>query len=239
MRYRFKHTHLSTRYDKSVDSLRRVVKGYTDTADVITLTEVDSERREKVLRDLPNWGFAAGDKTGRDDCAILWDQKVWRLIDKDTYNVSPYMAGNIGAVVVILEFKETGKHVLFSVVHTPSSVEGNGRVSGGRRDEWFEAVKRWRNRCEMIAKSRNIKHIVLVADWNINLKAKWVQSLIRTLFPKYQFVWNLRDLPVGGTHGPRLIDWTMTKGLVVERRPQIHRSTAASDHKGYDELLGF
>ena len=84
----FKHTHLSTRYDKPVEALRRVVRGYTDTADLITLTEVDSERREKALN-FTGWGNVTGDKTGRDDCAILWDTNVWKIIDKSTFNVAP------------------------------------------------------------------------------------------------------------------------------------------------------
>jgi len=206
-------------------------------ANVITLTEVDSEKREKALA-FDGWGFITGDKTGRDDCAILWDKQDWEKIHASTFNVTPYMAGNIGASVAVLDHKETGKRVLFSVIHTPSSVEGNGRVSGGRRDEWYKAVKEWKARCKEIAKRLNCARLVLVADWNINLKAKWVHSVVKGLFPRWKFVWNLKRLPVGGTHGPRLIDWTIFTGkLKVVRGPKIHRSTAASDHKGYDEVL--
>jgi hypothetical protein len=237
MKHLIKHAHLSTRYDKSVDALRRVVRGFTEYADIITLTEVDSEKREKALK-FDGFGVITGDKTGRDDCGILWDVSVWQLIHKETFNVSPYMAGNIGAAVVILEHRKTGKAVLFSVIHTPSSVEGNGRVEGGRRDEWYAAVRNWRNKCKKLAKQYGAPRMVLVADWNINLKARWVRAVVSSLFPRWKYVWDLRKLPVGGTHGPRLIDFTIYKGkLKVAVRPKIHRSTAASDHKGYDEVL--
>lgn len=239
MKKTFKHAHLSTRYDDPVIALRRVVKGYIeDGAHVVTLTEVDSEKREKALR-FDGWGVVTGDKTGRDDCGILWEESVWHILHKETFNVGEYMAGNIGAALVILENKATGHRVLFSVIHTPSSVEGNGRVEGGRRDEWYQSVRRWKKHCETVAKQFNTKRFVLVADWNLDLKRRWVQSVIRGIFGRrYRFVWNLRDLPVGGTHGPRLIDWTMMRGeLRTARGPKIHRSTAASDHKGYDEVI--
>jgi len=233
----FKHTHLSTRYDRSVEVLRKVVSGYTETADIITLTEVDSERREKALR-FDKWGVVTGDKTGRDDCGILWDESVWWSRHEETFNVTPYMAGNVGAAVAILEHKATGKRVLFSVIHLPSSVEGNGRVAGGRRDEWYDAVNAWRKKCKALARKYKTRRMVLVADWNLNLKARWVRTVVRGLFPLWKFTWDVSKLPAGGTHGSRLIDFTITKGRIkVARRPRIHRSHPVSDHRGYDEVL--
>lgn len=218
--------------------MQRVVEDFIKTSSVCTFTEVDSEAREKVLRQVKGWGFVAGDKTGRDDCAIIWDSSVWTLLHKETKNVAKYMAGNIGAAFAVLEHKATGRAVVFSVVHLPSAVEGNGRVAGGRADEWRLARKNWLRHVKALQK-RFSADAIIVADWNLDWKKRWVRVLIRSLMPKWKMVWG-KKLPVVGTHGNRLIDWTMFRGRIrVVRRPSIHKITKASDHRGYDETLAF
>lgn len=236
----FKHNHLSTRYDRSVESLERVLRSYIkDGADIITLTEVDSEKREKVIRSFEGWGSITGDKTGRDDCAVMWKQSEWEVIHAETFNVAKYMAGNIGAAVAVLQHKHLRYRIVVSVVHLPSSVEGEARVMGGRADEWFLARRNWVRRVKKLKRAYKADAMAIIADWNIDLKKRWVKVLIKSLHPRWKFVWNLSDLPAGGTHGKRIIDFTLIKGKIrVVKRPKIHRTTAASDHRGYDEVLG-
>lgn len=236
----FKHTHLSTRYDRPVDTLQKVLERYIETSDIITLTEVDSEKREKVIRSFPKWASVTGDKTGRDDCAIMWHDDEWEVIHKETHNVGEYMAGNIAAAYVVLKHVHSTMRIVVSVVHLPSSVQGQGRVVGGRAPAWFTARRRWVRRAHKLKRQHRADAILLVADWNIDLKRVWVRSLIKTLMPSYRFVWRNRAYQTIGTHGSRLIDFSVFKGkLRVHRRPDIHKITSASDHRGYDEVLAF
>lgn len=236
---KFKHIHLSTRYDRSTDVLRRVVASYIrHDASIMTFTEVDTEKREKVLRQFEGWGFVAGDKTGRDDCGIMWNEEEWTVLHKETINVAKYMAGNIGAAYAVLEHKDTGKAIVVSVVHLPSSVEGHGRVAGGRAAEWFLARRNWVKHAKALRKRFGAKSIMLVADWNLDLKKKWVRVLIKAQHPRFKWLW--KNWPVVGTHGNRLIDFTLIKGgLRMVKHPEIHGMTRASDHRAYEETLAF
>lgn len=236
---RFKHIHLSTRYDRSADVLRRVVASYIrNGASLLTFTEVDSEKREKVLRQFEGYGFIAGDKTGRDDCGIMWNEEEWEVIHAKTFNVAEYMAGNIGAALVVLKHKTSRKKIVVSVVHLPSAVEGSGRVEGGRAAEWYLARRNWVSTTKKIAKRFGVRSILLVADWNLDLKKAWVRALIKSQHPKWKWVW--KTFPTVGTHGNRLIDFTLFKGpLRVVERPQIHGITKASDHRAYEETFAF
>lgn len=217
--------------------MQRVVSSYIDTASIITLTEVDSEKREKVLRQFPGWGVTVGDKTGRDDCAVMWNKSEWTVLFATTYRVAKYMAGNIGAALAVLEHQSTGQVILVSTVHLPSAVEGNGRVSGGRADEWYTARKNWVRTVKRVGKRYGVKKFLLVADWNLDLKKRWVRVLIKSQFPTWKWAW--KKFPKVGTHGNRLIDFSLIKGLKVVRTPVIHKITGASDHRGYHEVLGW
>jgi hypothetical protein len=148
------------------------------------------------------------------------------------------MAGNIGAAVAVLKHKHSNNKIVVSVVHLPSSVEGQGRVEGGRRDEWYEARRNWVRRVKQLRRKYDADAMMIIADWNIDLKRAWVRTLIKSLFPTWRWVWN--EFPNIGTHGNRLIDFTLIKGkLRIAKKPKIHRITGASDHRGYEEVLGF
>ncbi len=250
----FKHIHSSSRYDRSLKSLEDAVNDYMDKSSVITLTEVSAEARESVLRKVAKqrgWGTATGDLSGRDDCAILWDEKTFEKVHarsyvlslKTYYTSSGRKTAPNASVDAVLKHKAAGKRILFSVAHLPAGVEGRNGLGGKlprRVVAWRAAQKGWRGRWNYLANKYKTDAVVVIADWNLNLKKAGVRALFKVVQPGMRSVWNKGPFPSSGTHGTRIIDFTFIRGkiVLVGGKPKILAKNASSDHTAYIQEFG-
>lgn len=234
MQTRFNHTHGSGRFTVGAGLLGTWLDRQRVSSDLITYTEVDKNKRASELK-APGWEVVYGDKGPRDDCGIAWRSavftKVWAgtiTLDAPSYrNKRGWMTDQAEAAYAVLELN-TGKRVVVGVAHMPTSV-------GGTRIYSFAARSLRKNAQELSKKHRG-DAIMLVADWNRNLRLAATRTYLRRYAPKYRVTWN-SSLPKRGTFGHEIIDFTLAHGLKVIRRPHLLAHSAVSDHTGYRETL--
>jgi len=244
---RFKHTHSSGFYKGSIQALHRAVLKYAQTAQVITLTEVATEGREDALA-VPGFGVVVGDKGLKDDSAIVYDKSVFKVIFHESYLVSHHLfklGGHLSSPLyaqnAVLEHLESGKRVVVSVCHFPSGVEGD--LAHHRHTDrvvaWHQATNNLRRRSNQLKTHFKTDASILAGDWNINFKHRWARAAIKVKFPMWKLVWSAVDrLPSRGTHGSRLIDGAVLKGLKVIAA-YVDIDDNSSDHGPWSELLKF
>lgn len=249
----FLHVHTSSRYSRSPESLERAIRKHMarPRAGLITVTEVDAENREAALRRacVANvWQGITGDKGGMDDTAVLWSQSKFDLIHAHTELLksaaySPNQNGHIsttGVTMAVLRERSSGKRVLVSVCHMPSSVEDAGRfkATSHRVRAWYAHQKAWKRAINRVSANHDVDAVLIVADWNTNIKAKFFQNLFPKLFPGMKPTLNYKRLPLRGTLGKRLIDFAFMRGRIkVVKRPWILAHDDSSDHTPFAQLL--
>jgi hypothetical protein len=244
------HIHSSSRFDRSDASLERAVRNYLSQASVVTMTEVNREGRERILRRVAkelNFTVITGDLSSRDDCAIIFDNDVFELVHGRTYTVQSKTYRTVdgrtvqpfGVATAVLRTKSTGRKTAWTVGHTPPSVEGRNGLDGSLRAiVWMGYIRNWRKHWNMITKLYSTDGLVVVADWNVNLKRRAFQTLFRTLFPSLKSAWGSGPFPAGGTHGRRLIDFTLYRGKIRQSgKPFLMKDDDSSDHRPYKEVL--
>jgi hypothetical protein len=224
--------HLSSRYDRSPRTLRSALnRSRRLGATIITVTEVDRPRRTRALWRWARWRgwVVVQDRTSRKtaETALLVDARVWIVRRQHTHVIGPDDAGRpVLAVMALLAHRASGRKLLVSTSHLLSSVEGAwaGRRAARHRDHveaWRQANRRWRERHRPDAE-------VAVADWNLDLRRPWVREWVRGAWPGMR---TPPRIPRVGTHGPRLIDWPLVRGVdvigfdVLDAHPH-------SDHRG-------
>lgn len=239
----FTHIHSSSRYDRSVATLKAAVLRYIKDADLVTFTEVEYEHREKVLRAVDGWGCATGDLSPRNDSGIIWDNSVWKLIAEGNEVVAKIAANGqkpVAATWVVLEHRETGKRIIIIALHAPSSVQGrDGFIPRSQRVQaWWSVASGTRILWTRLYNTYNTDGLLVAADWNVDLKKRWVRSTFKATFPTLHLVWSGKDFPKDGTHHSRIIDFTLIRGVVKRiANPRIYRDDNSSDHQPYIETL--
>jgi len=238
----FRHTHTSSRYDRSAQSLEAALDNYMKDADLITLTEVASPTRSDKIKE-KGWGGIWANHGGGDDSAIAWRQSEFELVYADsTPLTNGRLAGsrtNIYAARAVLEHV-SGARLVVSSVHLPASVEGRGGFKKAQRYAvWKVCQVALRLKTNALARRFNADAVMIVADWNINIKMSWVQAWFKTNFPTYRLTWQ-KPFPSRGTHGRRIIDLTLIGGaLKTVKKPWLLKKDSSSDHVAYSEVLGF
>lgn len=246
----FTHVHSSSRFDRSVESLEKAIDHYIDIGSIITFTEVAFPWRERPLVDVPKWGHVLGDLSMRDDSGIIFDKEVWRKIEAGTAIVLQPMFWKengekvepTGAAFAVLEHKDTNKRLLATVCHLPSGVEGPAGLSGlpNRVAAWREAQRNWKKEWNRLAKKHDVDGVLVVADWNINIKRKLFLPLFKAIQPGLTLVFNYKDVPVDGTHHKRWIDFSFIRGeLKVVKSPWLLKDDNSSDHRPYAETFAW
>ena len=254
----FTHIHCSSRFDRPAASLEIALDGWMNQASIITLTEVQDERRENTLRE-KGWNhYSAKRGAGADNCAVAWDRSVWtsswqgvrKLHTKkyDRFKVDK-KAAFVHACTVVLKHKSSGKKLLVTVAHMPSFVDAIGkpgfRTSGegwrSRKVAYIESTKTWSTWTEALIRRHNLDGVLVVADWNLNLKDDWVRDYLRNHWGKtYKQAW--KHFPTGGTMvGSRqVLDGSLVRHLAIEDGgAKLMARTASSDHIPYKERLRF
>jgi hypothetical protein len=253
--HNFTHVHSSGRYDATKPSFIKALNTYVGAASLITVTEVHLERREQIMREVAkahNYGVVTGDGSARDDCGIMYDKEVWEYITGFTRKTIPAGAYRqvdgtpvqaAYAVFAVLRHKVSKKKILVTVAHLPPTVEVKGRFSPGRSVSraaaWRTGQKNWKNAWNLIARNHEVDGVMIVADWNLNIKSYPIRMFLQSLQRGMTLVWGNGPYPSGGTHGRRIIDFTYVRGAVKRiGRPVLMYDDASSDHRPYKELLG-
>lgn len=240
-----RHLHSSSRYDRPPATLLRALLGFVKRADIVTLTEVNSEKRAASMRKVKGYsalrghGFPAADESG-----IMWRAKVWRLCWSRCRELADKTGSqrlSIAGLAAIFRHHLTRQKVLVVVLHTPAGVEGvyanplkYPKVAA--HHVTVTALQSWVR--EIVAEHPDLDGIVIAADWNLNLFKDWVQAWVAREFPGLQATWlheGRRSLPKRGSHGRRLIDWTLTNLRVW--KVKLLRRNRSSDHCPYVETL--
>ena len=247
------HVHSSSRYSRSPESLRRAIEDYIAAgADVITFTEVAASPREKPLYSFKGWGALTGDLHARNDGGIMWDTTKWVALEEFNHEIATvswfttrgHKFPNIAATSVILKSILTGKTMLVSVAHMPPAVQGpTGFLGMPRRlAAYASALEGWRTFWRTQRREKNLDGLMIVADWNLDLRLPWVRAYFNQNFPKFDVVWEGRgefpDKRTGTTGSGKIIDFTMIKGKLDRLYgPTILPDDDSSDHRPYRETL--
>jgi hypothetical protein len=242
-RYTTTHIHSSSRYDRSPATLRLAVERYIKFADIVTFTEVEYEQREQVLRQVEGWGCNTGDLSPRNDCGIIWDLSVWRLVAEGNERVADIAANGqkpVAATWAVLEHRETKRRISVIVVHAPSSVEGgNGFIPRSQRvAAWWSVAKGLRALWMRLAVKFNTDGLMVTGDWNVNIKKAVFRVVFKTTYPSLNLVWSGKNFPQDGTHHSRIIDFSLIRGALKRiANPAIFRDDDSSDHQPFIETL--
>lgn len=240
------HIHSSSRYDRSAESLRKAFSEYVKSAALVTFTEVEFEPRERALH-APYWKKVTGDESNRNDSAICWDTRRLELVHDEQFPIKGSVFARAGgkkvdqlyATIAVLE-DGLGASFVVSVVHLPSSVEGDlahGRKTG-RTSAWYSAVRQVRKRTKTLKRKFKADACMIVADWNIDFKKPWARAVIKAAFPSWKLTWRQVEVR-GGTHGKRIIDGTVIKGnYSIIKGAYLIADDDSSDHRPYREILG-
>lgn len=236
--------HASGRFDRNVKHLAAdLVEFERRKASIVTLTEQGdlTQRRRAALR-YPQWSWFQADERGADDCAVLWDSRVWGLdgwaravpitsvVWRRVAKYGGKMTPPTHATVVPLRSRVGGIRVVVIAVHFPT------RSTVLRRRAWASCVWGLRKELRKIRKADPKAQIILNADFN----ADWDRPHERALLEKAAVRLGLTpayavEEPNRGTRGAHAIDGTWADAEVHAVR--VMDGTPASDHRPVRTVL--
>lgn len=244
----------SSRYDRSLKSLHEAVEHYITKSSLHAGTEVTTEVREDILRDIARehgWGVVTGDKSYRDDTYIMWEKASWDAKQKGTYRVKTapmynangnLMPDNV-CTMVLLEFKETGHRLLVTVLHAPSGVEGKGGLTKNwrRARAWRTEYKAWKKLWNRMAKAWDADAVLTLQDANVNIWRDLFRQMFKAMQPGMRLIPPAKRNRGKGTHrGGRWIDIGFIRGKLRRRtRAILMRDDDSSDHRPWKARLRF
>lgn len=227
------HSHKSTKWSRPRSVFRLALVKQLKGEDVITLTEVAGRLAFVLL----GWGCT---KTG--ELAIVWRRtrlksggrrRVIRLSERGLPTRGGQKVHLLAKPFIDRLTKDTHLVVAF---HIPSEAEGPGgfarTVNAEISKECIETMHLlWLKWC------LEYDHVHMAGDGNLDFRKEWVRNMLRREFPGAHFTWGegrwIRQ--TGGTHGKRLIDWTISTDPITDVR--LHPQTQDTDHREYEETL--
>lgn len=245
-----KHIHSSSRFDRTPRSLARAAKVYNLSANLITYTEIDGERRRAALRNVGGMTFKliGPGSEGFSDCGVSFNTTKYTLVYHEVHQVSDmtYVTSTgrhtkpTHAVFVVLRENVTGHKFVISVVHTPAGIEKD--LGLGRKTKavltWIDVFNGVRRRTNVLRKRYGVQVSFMCGDWNVDFKKRWVRVLVKGMAPNYRLTWKAPASIVGGTHGSRIIDGTFEYGPVdIYGGAKLFKDDDSSDHRPYIEEL--
>lgn len=245
------HVHLSGFYGAEEGAVRAAYQSAIDRfgPDFLTGTECEYPSHKKALASFEGtYNMRTSSVSYSDDSVILWKADKWKLIHFETFKITNIAYINekglrrdpTYAKIAILENIKTGDRVLVSTCHLPSSVQRGGGFAAhsSRVRAWLSGVKGWRKRRNDLYREYKCDAMLVSADWNVDFHVRALRTAVKVLHPTMKFALNVKALPKGGTHGNRLIDFSLIRGrLRVVNRPVILAKSKASDHAPYREVL--
>ena len=261
----FTHIHCSSRFDRTAASLEKDVDNWRENSSIITLTEVANDTRGATLAEA-GWGYARAKKDyGADECATCYRKDTWTCIWQGYKKLNTrgrVYAGPVCSGDSVLKHKTSGHKLLISVTHLPAHVEGYGGAHWrtqmdhwqARREAYLSSLETWNTHIKALKTSKKPDAVMIIADWNLNLKRPWVRDLLKDRFGSgYKQAWvrfptsggSLHGGPVaplgapGSGRGDRIIDGTLYQGLKVDTAPNLLSTARSSDHRPYKERFVF
>lgn len=263
----FRHIHCSSRFDRSASSLEADIDDWVKEASVITMTEVNIDKRAQQMSE-EGWGFhyIPGSNPGAGD-GIMWDHSVWHCKKKYQMRLSNIAIahGTVQAkqwfTGALLKHVKDGHTLLVVVTHMPTHAQGLKTPHQHWHDQWLDrkqayqqAMRNYSNYVHKIMADKQPDGVIVVADWNLNLKYHWVRAYMRDHWGKsFRQAW--RQFPTSGGslhggamvplaapgkgHGAGIIDGTLYHGLEVTLKPNLMAAVKSSDHRPYREAFQF
>lgn len=264
----FVHIHCSSRFDRSAASLESDLDHWMADSSLVTLTEISSNMRAATMRE-KGWGYFNAKKSdGQDECGIAWKLDTWhqthhvtcRLNNDAYYRLDGRPADPVVSSTVNLKRVDTGHRLMVSVTHMPAHVEGFGgwRTTEykwqARKNAYLSSLKNWGVHIADLERKHSPDMVMVVADWNLNLKQDWVRDLIRNNFGEnFKQAWkrfptsggSLSGGPIaplgapGVDYADRIIDGTIFHGGKAWFEPNLLARVNSSDHRPYKEGFEF
>jgi hypothetical protein len=245
----FVHDHQSGRFTASDAEEREMVNESLAHCDLFTTTEISKNSQARALR-APGFSSVFGNKGPRDDCGIAARRDRFRVIDKGTETLSErtYMTESFGmadtheGAYMVIEDKraETKSIGVVVVVHMPHGMQDDLRLGRPGSDvaKAYRSIMRGARRlATRLRRKYRSTWVMIVGDWNINVKAPWVNLFLKGVFPTYHV--NFRPpYPARGTFGGLVIDFALLQGIDNPRNPLIGGVDPGFDHRGWRQLLG-
>lgn len=265
---RFNHIHCSSRFDRSPASLDFDLTVWQQQAGLITLTEITQNNRAVTMR-AQGWDYynhSIGNDS--DNCGICWDKSIWKrtfgkilVLESVPFDRLHGRKGvKLYAATVVLKRVDTGHKLLVSVTHMPAHIEGHGGFRtdtegwAARKQAYLLGLKGWSTHANDLMRKQDVDGALIVADWNLNLKAHWVREMLANHWgPNWHQAWKVFPTDGGALHGgpevphdapgkghhDRVIDGTLYKGLKVTAGPEQMPRVRSSDHRPYHERFQF
>jgi len=264
----FRHIHCSSRFDRSPESLDFDIQVWMESCSLLTLTEVTNNSRAQQMR-ATGWTYYNSSKgNDADNCGIAWRNDTWKrktgTVLRLSSNTFDRVNGRhnlyIWAATVVLVHKDSGHKVLVSVSHPPAHVEGPGGFKtvgegwAARKRAYLTALTNWHSHVADMERKQHVDATLIIADWNVNLKAQWFRDLLKQKWGK-QYIIAWKDMPTSGGalaggpnapddspgkgHHDRIIDGTLYRGLKIANGPNLMPRVRSSDHRPYNETFRF
>lgn len=255
----YTHIHCSARYEPSAQALEKDLDKWMKNSDIVTLTEVSNDKRAQKLQE-EGWGYYNAKKdNGADDAGIAWNKDTWtcpwravrRLHTKTYIEVESGKVNTIfvHACSVTLKHNKTGRKLLISVARLPSGLaaaQGWNTLEQGwraRKAAYMECNSTWSQWVEQTRIENKVDGIMVVADWNLDLKMQWVQQYLAEVWGQ-QYVLTWRFFPTGGTSGHKMLAGTMARHLAIQQAEhggtaELLEPISGTNHRPYTETLKF
>jgi hypothetical protein len=230
---------------------------WMNSCSMITITEVANDRHAATLRE-KGWGYHNAKKNnGADDAGIAWRKDTWynpwratRKLTNRTYldvETGERTTEYVHACSVVLKHVTSGSKILVSVARLPSGLDaaaGFNELEQGwraRKAAYIECNVTWSAWVEQTRIENNVDAIMVVGDWNLDLKADWVREFLTTHWgERFHLTWTHFPTMGSGLGGNRIIDGTLAKHLKIEDdSAKLMDKVASSDHRPYIEHLKF
>jgi hypothetical protein len=241
-----RQVHHSLRFDATDDQLAAALVHDLEHADVITVTEAGSPSVQQVLRRVAyehGWRvYSPSRERGMDETAILWDPTVLQLEHADTFQptdrrLDTHRSGPLWCHALLFSIVGAPAAQWWLLAgHAPAHVQGH---RGFRQlVRWVVSVQVYHAYLAGIRKRMSGRTpCALALDWNLNIKTGWVRGYLRSRFPGMRSAWR-RPFPQGGSHGRRLIDGLLVRGLRILTPSRLLKKFPGLDHHAVLTVLG-
>lgn len=237
--------HNSGRWDASAELLEaNVARMRTGGRTLGTRTELTtSAHAAEVSVPEDSWGVwhPSNPETGnRLDCAVEWEQDTWRRADayvlvlnaERLHTAKGFLLPPSRMPVVVLEHRETGRHVVLGAFHLQLA------NTARRRAAWNVETAAIRRHAIDVRAEHPGWHLIFQGDGNRNQRLAVNREAVRRGLlagTKLRNCWEGHIPKTGGTHGPRsILDLTVS---TMDGGSRLLGDDASSDHRPYETWL--
>lgn len=190
-------------------------------ADVIDLSEVGGKADFlRAWAELNRYHLAHSTKRGESENAVLVAKGFGDILLVRHPLLTPLRLRTarkapLHAIKVLIREHTTGCRIWDTATHAPAHIEGRGGLLRGWASRVYRSVMLgWTE----LTYGRRADGRIISADWNLNLRRRWVRAYLRSLFPGTRPGWDYGNLPERGTIGAhgRLIDGPRSDLPIVE-----------------------